>query len=255
MKRLSASLFAAACVAAASAAQALPKNDDKLSFELFASGNVAMPGSFRGQTTPFQSPGTAGTVTYGDLRFDDAYAHRVGGGAELAYSFDDHLSTFARASYNEFGGDRVDIGKFEPAGSTASHPITADFGDTATREFDLGARYMFLPWGKVSPFAGAALGATHLSATRASIGNLNGIGDSVVELGAAKTVFSQRAELGVQYAPMRNFDLRLTAAADHVDNGQKANDANLALLGLDNVRGDVRGHWDYPLELGGVWRF
>ena len=253
MKTLSASIFAAACVAAASAAQALPSTD-KLSVELFAGGNVAMPGSFRGQTVPFESTGPAGSATYNDLKFDDAYAHRVGGGAELAYAIDDHVSAFARASYNQLNGDHVRIGQFTPANGTPTS-IGANFGDTATREFDLGARYTFSPWGRVYPFAGAALGATHLSATNAEVDNLSGSGMTRVELGKRQTVFSQRAELGVQFAPMRNFDLRLTAAADHVDADRRSDDPNLALVGLDNASGDVRAHWDYPVELGGVWKF
>lgn len=262
MKTLSASIFAAACVAAASAAQALPHSpsysnsrDEKFSFELFAGGDVAMPGSFRGETAPLQTTTPAGSVTYGDLKFDDAYAHRLGGGAELAYSFDDRVSAFARASYNEFSGDHVDIGSFEPATPAASRIIGAEFGDTATREFDLGARYTFSPWGKVYPFAGAALGATHLSATRAIVDNLSGFGTTGVELGKARTVFSQRAELGLQVSPMRNFDVRLTAAADHVDADRPSGDQGLVSLGLDNTRGELRDHWSYPVEVGGVWHF
>jgi hypothetical protein len=126
MKMISTSLFAAACVAAASAAQALPSTD-KLSFELFAGGNVSMPGSFRGRTVPFDSNGPAGTAAYHDLKYDDAYAHRVSGGAELAYAIDDHLSTFASATYNEFSGDHVRIGQFEPAAG-AARSIGAQFG-------------------------------------------------------------------------------------------------------------------------------
>lgn len=261
MKKIPTSLFAAACVAAASAAQALPwtdgvrSGDDRFSVELFAGGNVGMPGSFRGQTVPFDTTGPNGSVTYKDLKLDDAYAHRLSGGAELDYALDDHVSTFARASYNEFSGDHVNIGEFDPAIPNVGRTIGATFGDTATREFDLGARYTFAPWGRVSPFAGAALGATHLSAMRATVDNPSGVGATNVELGKPETVFSQRAELGLQYAPVRNFDLRLTAAANHVDADRRSDDPNLALVGLDNVRGDVRGHWDYPLELGGVWRF
>lgn len=252
MKTASLSLFAAACVAAASAAQALPDTDGKLSFGLFAGGNVAMPGSFRGETTPFAT--TAGSAVYHDIEFDDAYAHRLSGGAELGYAFDDHLSAFARASVNEFSGDHVNIGQFEPTTGT-TRTLGADFGDTATHEFDLGARYTFSPWGRWYPFAGAALGATHLSATKAAVDNFNGFGTTFVEIGKAQTVFSQRAELGLQFAPVSNFDVRLTAAADHVNADTKSGDANLVAMGLANSGGDVRGHWDYPLELGGVWHF
>lgn len=256
MKIFTTSLFAAACVAAASAAQALPRPSGKLSFELFAGGNVALPGSMRGQTAPFQ-PVEGGSLFYNDLKFDDAYRHRLGGGAELDYALSEHASAFARASYNEFNGDRVNIGMIDvPATSpTPSRTIGANFGDTATREFDLGARYLFAPWGKVSPFAGAALGATHLSATKAAVDNFNGFGTTYVELGKPATVFTQRAELGLQYSPVRDFDLRLTAAATHVGGERRSDDPNLALLGLDNAHGDVRDHWGYPVELGGVWHF
>jgi hypothetical protein len=256
MKKYSASIFAAACVAAASAAHALPRPSDKLSLELFAGGNVAMPGSMRGQATPFQ-PVEGGSLVYDDLKFDDAYRHRIGGGAELAYAFDPHFAAFARASYNEFNGDRVNIGEIDvPASAlTSTRVIAANFGDTATREYDLGARYTFAPWGKLSPFVGAALGATHLSGTKAAVDNLSGVGTTDVELGKRATVFSQRAELGLQYSPVRDFDLRLTAAANHVDGERRSGDPNLALLGLDNANGDVRDHWGYPVELGGVWHF
>ena len=76
-----------------------------------------------------------------------------------------------------------------------------------------------------------------------------------VKLGKPDTVFSQRAELGMQYSPARNFDLRLTAAADHLNSDRRSDDPNLALLGLNNASGNVRAHWDYPVELGGVWKF
>lgn len=239
-------------MAAASAAQALPETDGKLSLELFAGGNVAMPGSLRGPKAPFTTP--AGSAVYHDLEFDDAYAHRLIGGAELGYAFDQHLSAFARAAVNDFSGDHVIVGQLEP-NSGAARELGADFRDTSTHEYDLGARYTISPWGPLQPFAGAALGATHLSATKAAIDNFNGSGTTRVEFGKAQTVFSQRAELGLQFAPLRNFDVRLTAAADDVNASIKRGDANLASMGLENPGGDVRGHWDYPLELGGVWRF
>ena len=112
MKTFSTSLFASACVASASAAQALPSTD-RLSVELFAGGNVSMPGSFRGRSLPFESP--AGATNYQDLKLDDAYAHRLSGGAELDHAIDDHLATFASATYNEFSGDRMRVGQFNPS--------------------------------------------------------------------------------------------------------------------------------------------
>jgi hypothetical protein len=69
-------------------------------------------------------------------------------------------------------------------------------------------------------------------------------------------VFSQRLETGVQYSPMNNFDVRLTAAATHAENGRPSGDPNLAMLGLaEDNRSLVRGHWDFPAEVGAVWHF
>ena len=135
------------------------------------------------------------------------------------------------------------------------HPVTANFGDTHTQEYDLGARYTFRPGSKLRPFVGGSLGATRLGATRAEFANLDGNGTTKVTLGEAATVFSQRFETGLQFAPLRNLDLRLTASANHVDADTRSNDPNLALVGLDNTQADVRSHWDYPVELAAVWNF
>ncbi len=250
MKTFSTSLFAAACVAAAAAAHALPRND-KLSVELFAGGNVATPGSFAGQTASLQTTDPAGELTYHDLKLDDAYGRRLSAGAEVDYSFDSHVTAFARAAYNEFRGDHVTVGRIEPG----ARMIGADFTNTDTRELDLGARYTFMAGEKWRPFLGAALGATRLAATRVDVDNPDGLGSTLVHLGDSDTVFMQRLETGVQFSPARTFDLRLTAAANHVDGERRSNDPNLALLGFDNPGGEVRGHWDYPAELGAVWHF
>jgi hypothetical protein len=252
--RFSRSIFAAACVAAASAAHALPRTE-RASFVLFAGGNVSMPGSFRGQTEPLQTSDPLGSTVYNDLKFSDAYKDGVTAGGEFDYAFDSHVSGFARAAYTEFDGSTHNIGEFEPTVDGTGHAISATFGDTATRELDLGARYTFMPETKLRPFVGAALGAAHLSATRAEVGNINGFGDTHVELAPASTVFQQRLETGLQFSPMRNFDLRLTAAATHTDGAHPSDDPNLALLGLNRSGGEVREHWDYPAELGAVWHF
>jgi hypothetical protein len=247
-------LFAAACAAASAAAQALPFTDGA-SLELFGGANAAMPGSFRGQTVPFETTDPAGSTVYQDLKYSDAYQHRLTAGAELDYAFNTRLSTFGRFAYSQFDGSTVRIGEFEPTLAGVRTPINAQFGDTATREFDLGTRYTFAPGAKLRPFVGAALGVTHLSATRAEVDHPNDSGQTPVELGRAGDVFQQRLETGLTYSPMENFDLRLTAAASHVDAGRRSDDPNLALVGLDAARGDMRGHWDYPAELGAVWHF
>ena len=76
-----------------------------------------------------------------------------------------------------------------------------------------------------------------------------------MELGRAGTVFQQRVETGLQFSPMPSLDLRLTAAASHVDGSKRSDDPNLALVGLDGDRSSVPGRWQYPAEIGAVWHF
>ncbi|MEJ0085556.1 MAG: hypothetical protein WDO72_07735 [Pseudomonadota bacterium] len=248
------SVFAAACAAAASAAHAAPLTDN-LSIEMFAGGNAAMPGSFRGQTLPLETADPAGSTVYHDLKFADAYDQRYTAGAELDYAFNPRITAFGRAAYSQFDGSTHEIGRFEPEAPAAFESVNARFHDTATREFDLGTRYTFAPGAKLRPFVGAAVGATRLSATRAEFDHVSDTGRTPVELSRAATVFQQRVETGLQYSPMENFDLRLTAAASHLDAGRRSDDPNLAAVGLDSAHGELRGHWDYPAELGAVWHF
>jgi len=242
--RYASSLFAAACVAAASAAHALPLSD-RTSFELFAGGNVATPGSFRG---PVDTSAPGGATHYESLGFDDAYHHDYTAGAELDYNFNSHVSGFARAAYSQFDGQNRDIGTHDSIADGRTL-IDARFGDTDSRELDVGARYTFAAGEKWRPFVGAALGAERVADTYAMVN------DTRVTLGKADTVFQQRLETGLQYSPMHNFDLRLTAAASHVNGGDVSKDPNLGLLALDNARTGVQAHWDYPAEIGTVWHF
>ena len=248
------SLFATACAAAASAAHALPLND-KASIEVFAGGNTSMPGSFRGENVPVQTNDPLGSTVYNDLKLSDAYNNRYNAGAEFDYAFSSRLTAFGRAAYSAFDGSSHQVGRFEPGSSGPFERISAQFDDTATREFDLGARYTFAPGAKLRPFVGAALGATRLSATRAEFDHVDDAGKTPVELSRAGTVFQQRVETGLQFSPMENFDLRLTAAASHLGAGKASEDPNLALVGLDSGHSELRGHWDYPAELGAVWHF
>jgi hypothetical protein len=254
ISRVTSSVLAAACVAASSAAHALPLTN-RASFVLFAGGNVSMPGSFSGQKEPLETNDPLGSTTYNDLKFSDAYKNGVIGGAEFDYAVDSHLSSFARLAYTGFDGSTQTIGEFVPPVDGDSRPVSATFGDTATRELDLGARYTFTPGAKWRPFVGAALGASHMSATRAEIENTSGFGETHVELAPKSTVFAQRLETGLQYSPIAGFDLRLTAAANHTNAGDHSDDPNLALLGLDSSNSEMRGHWDYPAEIGAVWHF
>lgn len=242
--RSASSMFAAACVAAASAAHALPLSD-RTSVALFVGGNVATTGSFHG---PFSVGGPDGATNFDSLDFDEAYHHDLTAGGEFDYNFNPHVSAYARAAWSQYSGQTRQIGTLNSP--TDGHvPIDASFGDTDSHELNLGARYTFAAGEKWRPFVGAALGATRMSETHAMVG------DTRVEIGKADTSFMQRLETGVQYSPKDNFDLRLTAAANHTDGGKSSGDPNLALLGLDGSNDSLHAHWSYPAEVGAVWHF
>jgi len=243
--RIASSMFAAACVAAASAAHALPLTD-RTSLEIFAGGNVSTPGSYRG---PAFIEGPNGDTAYTKLGYDDAYKHDSTVGMEMSFNINPHLSAFAQADYSKFDGQLLKVGELDSP-SEGQIPVEARFGDSDSENFDVGARYNFLamdaPW---RPFVGAALGAKHMSNTFATVN------DTSIQMTKSDTVFQQRLEAGVQYSPARNFGLRLTASAMHVDGINGTIDPALSLLGLDSSNSGIHQHWEYPAELGAVWHF
>jgi hypothetical protein len=243
--RIASSMFAAACVAAASAAHALPLTD-RTSIELFAGGNVSTPGSFRG---PAFIEGPNGNTDYTRLSYDDAYKHDYTTGVELAFNVNSHVSAFAQADYSQFDGQSPKIGELDSP-SAGQVPVEARFGDSDSVDFDVGARYNFTaPGEQWRPFVGAALGAKRMSDTFATVN------EAKIQVSKADTVFQQRLEAGLQYSPMPNFGLRLTAAAMHVDGTNESKDPAVSLLGLDSADSGIHQHWEYPAELGAVWYF
>lgn len=233
------------------AAQAWPLGE-RASVELFAGANAGMPGSFNDGDTRLQTT-AAGDIAFDRVHFDSAYDNRYTGGAEFDYAFDSRLSGFARATYAQFDGQSREVGAL--FGNDGRVPVKAQFEDNSLRQLDLGARYTFAPEARVRPFVGVALGASDLSATRAMIDNPAAGGATRVELAKGGTVFEQRLETGVQYSPMPNFDLRLTAAASHLGGQKASDDPNLALLGVAPSHSTVGARWGYPAELGAVWHF
>lgn len=254
MNSRSASTLFVLTIAAATAANA-DSFGERSSVVLFVGGNAAMPGSFRGQTVPFETADPAGSTVYHDLKFSDAYNDRYTTGAEFDYAVKPNLTAFGRFSYQAFNGQQVHVGEFTSNDLATVAPVNARFDDTDTQEYDVGARYSFGSLGGVQPFVGLSLGAERLGVTRAEFHNVNDTNTTKVVLGEADTVFHQRFETGVQFMPAEKFDLRLSVAANHVDADTKSSDPNLALVGLDNTRADVRSHWDYPVELGAAWKF
>jgi len=240
----------AALAGGAATSQALPLGDNA-SVELFAGGNAGVPGSFSAGNTHLQNT-SSGDIAFDRVGFDSAYDHRYTGGAEFDYAFDSHLSGFARAAYAQFNGRDREVGAL--FGDNGRVPVNAQFEDNSSRQFDLGARYTFAPGAQLRPFVGIGLGASDLSATRAMIDNPTASATRV-ELAKGGTVFEQRLETGVQYSPMPNFDLRLTAAASHLGGQKASDDPNLALLGVAATHSTIGTRWDYPAELGAVWHF
>lgn len=243
--------IAIALGAGATAAQALPLSD-RASVELFAGGNAGVAGSFSDGSKQLQNT-SDGDIAFDRVHFDDAYNNRYTGGAEFDYAFDSRLSGFARASYAEFNGQSREVGAL--FGDNGRVPVNAQFEDNSSRQLDLGARYTFAPESRIRPFVGLALGASDLSATRAMIDNPTASGPTRVMLAKGGTVFEQRVETGLQFSPMDNFDIRLTAAASHLGGQKASDDPNLALLGVTPSHSTVGARWNYPAELGAVWHF
>jgi hypothetical protein len=237
--------------ATAGAAQATPLGEHA-SVELFAGGNARIPGSFSDGSTALQ-PAPSGSIAFDRVSFGSAYDNRYSAGAEFDYAFDSRLSGFARAAYSQFDGRSREVGAF--FGDDGRAPVNAQFADNSMRSLDVGARYTFAPEARFRPFVGVALGAADLGETRAMIDSPAATGATRVELAKGGTVFEQRLETGVQYSPMPNFDLRLTAAASHLGGQKASDDPNLALLGVVPSHSTIGARWDYPAELGAVWHF
>ena len=246
--------FAAAGIGIGAAARA-DSFGERSSVTFFVGANADMPGSFRGQTVPFETGDPAGATVYHDLKFSDAYNDRYTTGAEFDYALNPSITAFGRFAYQTFNGQETQVGTWRSTDLSESHPVSARFSDTNAQEYDVGARYLFGKFDGVAPFFGLAVGAERLSAAHADFLNVSGTGSTNVVLGEADTVFHQRAETGVQFSPAKSVDLRLTVAANHVDADTKSNDPNLAMVGLDPTEAVYRHHWDYPVELGAAIKF
>lgn len=249
MNPRSVSLMLAVAFACGGGAAGAATFGDNASVELFGGANMSMPGSVRAAHGLESNP--AG-INYNHLDFDRIYGRGYTAGAEFDYAFNSRLTAFARGAYVNFDGRDRQLGM--QTTPTGEQFVSGRFDDASTRTVDLGARYTFAPDSRLRPFVGVGVGGADLSPVRATIQSPT-LGATRVELARGDRVLEQRIETGVQFSPVRNFDLRLTAAAMHFDGQRPSNDPNLALLGLATGHGDVPAHWDYPAELGAVWHF
>jgi hypothetical protein len=199
--------------------------------------------------------GTSGTLSLDNLRYEDVFKRQYGVGAELGYSLNDNLQSFARFSYEGLGGQTRGFGTLSSSAAASPEALTARFSDADNFSFDLGARYYWLTGTEWKPFAGAALGATHLDGMHANIASANGAFDlQDVRFTRPGTVFSQTLEAGVEYNPSTALGVRLGVDAQHSGSPPSGDDPRLSALGL-NAGHDAESRWSFPLTLAASYSF
>ena len=202
--------------------------------ELFAGGDVATPGSFRG---PLQCSGRAGwSDELRSARLRRRLSPRLHGrrGVRLQRS----IRTCRHSRALRIRSSTARIARSAVISPTADGPRAHQRAASATRTRASSTSARGIPsrparnGGRSSALRSARRGCRHIryAGARATT-------STRVELGKADTVFQQRVETGLQYSPMRNFELRLTAAASHVDGGDGSERSRIsALLGLDSAQ-------------------
>jgi len=132
--------------------------------------------------------------------------------------------------------------------------VRARFSDADNMSFELGSRYYWQMPGNWRPFAGAALGATHLDGIRATFTSPGtDIDLKNAQFTRSGTVFSQSVETGVEFDPASNFGLRLGVDADHTSAPRSVDDPALTALGLEDH--DAHGRWSFPVSIAANYRF
>jgi hypothetical protein len=257
-------LTALTCVAGAARVATAAEPSSPWSLSISTGDSVAESGSLRSpMTTDFTDlgtldptlSGTSGTVRLDKLRYEDLFRRRFDGGLELNYSFDPNLQAFGRFNYQSLGGHTNTIGTIDGASLDTPMALRARFSDADNMTLELGSRY-FIPTGTdFRPFAGFALGATHLDTIRANVSSADlGTELSNLRFTRAGTVFSQSLQTGVEYAPNSAFGLRLGVDADHVGRPLSADDPRLAGLGF-GPNEDAHSMWSFPVSIAANYRF
>jgi opacity protein-like surface antigen len=199
--------------------------------------------------------GTSGTLSLDKLKYEDLFKRQYDVGAELGYSFNDRLQSFARFEYEGLGGQSRRLGEISSTAAVSRDTLTARFSDADNYSLDLGTRYYFPIAAEWRTFAGAALGATHEDAIRASIGSTNGSLDlQNVRFTRAGTVFSQTLEAGVEYNPTSAIGVRFSVDAEHSGTPPSADDSRLSALGV-NPGNDAESRWSFPVTVAASYHF
>jgi hypothetical protein len=257
-------LITAAALVAGAAARAYADPSNPWSLSVIGGYSVAESGSLRAPRTstitdlgaidPALS-GTPGTLTLDKLRYEDLFRRRFDTGLELDYSFDPNLQTYGRFSYESLGGRTQRVGVLSTDGLESPAGVAAHFADADNMTFELGSRYFWQTGTDWRPFAGAALGATHLDGIRASFTSPETtLALTNAQFTRSGVVFSQSLETGVEYDPDNNFGLRLSIDADHFGAPRSADDSQLSELGFDASH-DAHSRWAFPLSVAAAYHF
>lgn len=234
------------------------------SFSIFGGGTAGIRGSMRpselgasvdlGSLNPTLA-GNAATTSLDNLRYRDMFRTRLGGGAEVAYTFDDHLQTYGRFKYQDFSGRNLSIGSLNASALGGADVINAQFANNHNETFELGTRYLWSTGTPVRPFLGASLGATHSNAVRASLSTSDSqLNLADVHFSRAGTVFSQTLETGVSYVPVENIEMQLGLEAQHLGTPHSGNDPQLGALGLA-ASNTGKGAWSFPVSISLAYHF
>ena len=264
MKYRSVQILTALTLIAGAARTASAQEAGQWSLSILGGDSIAESGSLR---APMRSTitdlgvldpslaGTPGALSLDKLKYEDLFKRRYDTGLELDYSLTDNLQTFGRFNYEALGGRTRSIGEFGGESLTSPTPVTARFADEDNSSLELGSRYYWSTGSNWRPFAGLALGATHMDAIRASLAAPVADPDlKNLRFTRTGTVFSQSLETGVEYNPSNEFGVRLSLDADHMGTPPSADDTRLAGLGF-NAGDDAHSRWAFPLTVAASYHF
>jgi hypothetical protein len=200
--------------------------------------------------------GTSGTLRLDKLQYEDLFRRRFDTGLELDYSFNDNLQSFGRFGYTSLGGRTTTLGQLEGGpGFDSLAAVRAHWADADNMSFQLGSRYFFSTGSDWRPFAGLAIGATHLDAMRASLTSTDlSTGLNNLHFTRSGTVFSQSLQTGVEYTPTAALGLRFGVDVDHVGRPHDTVDPQLEALGY-GPNDQAHSMWSIPVSIAANYRF
>ncbi len=199
--------------------------------------------------------GQSGTLRLDSLRYEDLFRRRFDTGLELDYSFSQNLQTYGRFGYDSLGGRTTTIGTLDSASLGTPAEVRAHFDDADNMSLQFGSRYFWTTGSDWRPFAGLALGATHLDSMRATLTSADLSTDLTdLRFSRAGIVFSQSLETGVDYTPNSALGLRLSVNADHFGRPPNGDDARTSVLGF-GPSDEAHSLWSFPVSIAANYRF